>query len=396
MQTGIANFDYYNPTRIVFGKNRLNELTEMVPKDKKVLLLYGGGSVKKFGTLDKIKQVLKDYTVGEFGGIEANPTYETLMKAVQLVREEGYDFLLAIGGGSVIDGTKFVAAGALFDGDPIDMFGQGVGAHRPIERALPFGTVLTLPATGSEMNSGGVVTFVEKKAKLGFGSAFTFPVFSILDPELTYTLPKRQLANGVIDAFVHVMEQYMTYPVGALVQDRYAEGLLSTLIEIGPKVIDETNHDYNLRANFMWAATNALNGSINRGVPGDWSSHSLGHEITALYGIDHGRTLAIVLPALLEVRKEQKFDKLLQYAERVWGIQEGTADEKVEFAIKKTGQFFEILGAGTHFSDYDLGEEVVDELVDQLEKHQLTAISERGDQTLAISRQIYQKALRPD
>ncbi|WP_099223813.1 iron-containing alcohol dehydrogenase [Listeria costaricensis] len=396
MQTGIANFDYYNPTRIVFGKNRLNELAELIPKDKKVLLLYGGGSVKKFGTLDKIKQVLKDYTVGEFGGIEANPTYETLMKAVQLVRSEGYDFLLAIGGGSVIDGTKFVAAGALFDGDPIDMFGQGVGAHRPIERALPFGTVLTLPATGSEMNSGGVVTFVSKKAKLGFGSAYTFPVFSILDPELTYTLPKRQLANGVIDAFVHVMEQYMTYPVGALVQDRYAEGLLATLIEIGPKVIDETNHDYNLRANFMWAATNALNGSINRGVPGDWASHSLGHEITALYGIDHGRTLAIVLPALLEVRKEQKFDKLLQYAERVWGIQEGSADEKVEFAIKKTGQFFESLGAGTHFSDYDLGEEVVDVLVDQLEKHQLTAISERGDQTLAVSRQIYQKALRPD
>ncbi|AIS58943.1 iron-containing alcohol dehydrogenase [Listeria ivanovii] len=389
----MLNFDYYNPTHIIFGKNRLEELNQVIPADKKVLLLYGGGSVKKFGTLDKVKAVLKNREIGEFGGIEANPTYETLIKAIKLVKEENYDFLLAVGGGSVIDGTKFVAAGALFDGDPIHIFGSGIGENRPITEALPFGTVLTLPATGSEMNSGGVVTFVEKKAKLGFGSPFTYPVFSLLDPELTYTLPTRQLANGIMDAYVHVMEQYMTYPVGALLQDRYAESLLQTLIEIGPDVIDENNHDYNTRATFMWSATNALNGTLSRGVPQDWASHGLGHEITALYGIDHARTLAIVLPSLLNVRRNEKREKLVQYAERVWGITNGDEDAKIDAAIAKTREFFESLGAGTRFNDYGLGEEVVEQLVNQLERHGLTSISERGDQTLEVSRQIYTNAL---
>ncbi|WP_270996873.1 iron-containing alcohol dehydrogenase [Listeria seeligeri] len=393
MAQEMLNFDYYNPTHIIFGKNRLEELNQVIPADKKVLLLYGGGSVKKFGTLDKVKAVLKTREIGEFGGIEANPTYETLIKAIKLVKEENYDFLLAVGGGSVIDGTKFVAAGALFDGDPINIFGSGIGENRPITEALPFGTVLTLPATGSEMNSGGVVTFVEKKAKLGFGSPFTYPVFSLLDPELTYTLPTRQLANGIMDAYVHVMEQYMTYPVGALLQDRYAESLLQTLIEIGPDVIDENNHDYNTRATFMWSATNALNGTLSRGVPQDWASHGLGHEITALYGIDHARTLAIVLPSLLNVRRNEKREKLVQYAERVWGVTTGTQDAKIDAAIAKTREFFESLGAGTKFSDYGLGKEVVDQLVDQLERHGLTSISERGDQTLEVSRQIYTNAL---
>ncbi|EUJ31245.1 iron-dependent alcohol dehydrogenase [Listeria floridensis FSL S10-1187] len=393
MNQEIANFDYYNPTHIVFGKDRLKELATLIPQGKKVLLLYGGGSVVRFGTLDKVKQALSGFELGEFGGIEANPTFETLSKAIELVKAEGYDFLLAVGGGSVIDGTKFVASAAKFDGDPLDIFGNGVGAGRPVTSALPFGTVLTLPATGSEMNSGAVITIKAKKAKVSFGSAVTFPVFSILDPELTYTLPARQLANGVIDAFVHIMEQYMTYPVGAMVQDRYAEGLLQTLIEIGPDVIKEDLHDYNLRANFMWTATNALNGTLNKGVPQDWASHSLGHEITALYGIDHARTLAIVLPALLSVRKQEKREKLLQYAERVWQITEGDAEERIDAAIVKTGQFFEVLGAGTHFSDYNLGEEVVEALVSQLSDHKLTAISERGDQTLEVSREIYRKAL---
>lgn len=393
MNTEIANFNYYNPTKIIFGKNRIEELATLVPKDKKVLLLYGGGSVVRFGTLDKVKAALAGYQIGEFGGIEANPTYETLMKAIELVKRDGYDYLLAVGGGSVIDGTKFIAAGALFDRDPIHIFGAGIGDKLPITKALPFGSILTLPATGSEMNSGGVVTFVEKKAKLGFGSPVTFPQFSILDPELTYTLPKRQLANGVIDSFVHIMEQYMTYPVNAMVQDRFAEGLLQTLIEIGPKVIDETNHDYNLRANFMWTATNALNGILSPGVPQDWASHSLGHEITALYHIDHARTLAIVLPSLLEIRKTEKLNKLVQYAERVWLITDGTDEEKATLAINKTREFFESLGAPTHFSDYDLDAEVVDILVDQLDKHGLSKLSERQDQTLEISRKIYQNAL---
>lgn len=394
MNEEIRNFDAYNPTHIVFGKDRLPELNQLIPQNKKVLLLYGGGSVKKFGTLDRVKKALESHAgdIGEFGGIEANPTYETLIQAVEIVKRENYDFLLAIGGGSVIDGTKFVAAAAVFDGDPMDIFGNGIGERKPITKALPFGTVLTLPATGSEMNSGGVITFVEKKAKLSFGSAYTFPVFSILEPEITYTLPKRQLANGVADAFVHIMEQYMTYPVGAMVQDRFAEGLLLTLIEIGPQLIAEETPDYNLRANFMWAATNALNGTLSKGVPQDWASHSLGHEITALYGIDHARTLAIVLPALLDERKVEKHDKLVQYAERVWHI-EGTDEEKITLAIEKTKHFFESLGIGTSFKAYDLGEEVVEVLVSQLEKHGLTAISERGDQTIAISREIYTKAL---
>ncbi|WP_407391250.1 iron-containing alcohol dehydrogenase [Carnobacterium jeotgali] len=393
MQNNISNFTYFNPTKVVFGKNQISALDQLIPSNKKVLITYGGGSVKKFGTLDKVKQSLGDRVYGEFGGIEANPTFETAMKAVELVKKEGYDFLLAVGGGSVIDATKFIVAAAEFEGNPINIFGSGIGTSEPIKSALPFGTILTLPATGSEMNAGSVITFKEKQAKVSFGSEKVFPVFSILEPELTYTLPKRQLANGVIDAFVHIMEQYLTFPVGAMVQDRFSEGLLQTLIEIGPDVIDETNKDYNLRANFMWTATNALNGTLSPGVPQDWASHDLGHEITALYHIDHARTLSIVLPALLTIRKNEKHDKLLQYAERVWQIAEGTDEEKVTGAIEKTKEFFARLGAPTSFKDIDLGEEVIDILVAQLEKHKKIALSERKDQTIEISRKIYQAAL---
>ena len=393
MQNNISNFTYFNPTKVVFGKNQISTLDQLIPSNKKVLITYGGGSVKRFGTLDKVKQALGDRVYGEFGGIEANPTFETAMKAVELVKKEGYDFLLAVGGGSVIDATKFIVAAAEFEGDPINIFGSGIGTSEPIKSALPFGTILTLPATGSEMNAGSVITFKEKQAKVSFGSEKVFPVFSILEPELTYTLPKRQLANGVIDAFVHFMEQYLTFPVGAMVQDRFSEGLLQTLIEIGPDVIDETNKDYNLRANFMWTATNALNGTLSPGVPQDWASHDLGHEITALYHIDHARTLSIVLPALLTVRKNEKYDKLLQYAERVWQITEGTDEEKVTGAIEKTKEFFARLGAPTSFKDIDLGEEVIDILVTQLENHKKIALSERKDQTIEISRKIYQAAL---
>lgn len=386
----MLNFNFYNPTRIIFGGDTIAKINDYVPTEAKVLMLFGGESARKNGTLAEVREALGAREIHEFGGIEPNPSYETLMKAVELIREQKIDFLMAVGGGSVIDGTKFIAAAVNYTGDTWEIL-ETHGTK--ITQALPFASVLTLPATGSEMNSGGVVTFVEKKAKLGFGSPVTFPQFSILDPELTYTLPKRQLANGVIDSFVHIMEQYMTYPVGAMVQDRFAEGLLQTLIEIGPKVIDETNHDYNLRANFMWTATNALNGILSPGVPQDWASHSLGHEITALYHIDHARTLAIVLPSLLEIRKTEKLDKLVQYAERVWLITDGTAEEKATLAINKTREFFESLGAPTHFSDYDLDAEVVDILVDQLDKHGLSKLSERQDQTLEISRKIYQNAL---
>lgn len=393
MQKNISNFTYFNPTKILFGKNQISALDQLIPSNKKVLITYGGGSVIKFGTLDKVKEALGKREYGEFGGIEANPTFETAMKAVELVKKEGYDFLLAVGGGSVIDATKFIVAAAEFEGDPINIFGSGIGTREPIKTALPFGTILTLPATGSEMNAGSVITFKEKKAKVSFGSPKVFPTFSILEPELTYTLPERQLANGVIDAFVHITEQYLTFPVDAMVQDRFSEGLLQTLIEIGPDVIDETNKDYNLRANFMWTATNALNGTLSPGVPQDWASHDLGHEITALYHIDHARTLSIVLPALLTIRKNEKHGKLVQYAERVWHITEGSDEEKVTAAIEKTKVFFERLGAPTSFKDIDLGEEVVDILVAQLEKHGKNSLSERKDQTIEISRKIYQAAL---
>ena len=393
MQQEISNFNYYNPTEIIFGKNRIPELKELISTDKKILITYGGGSVIKYGTLDRIKSALSEHQIGEFGGIEANPTFETAMKAVELIKKENYDFILAVGGGSVIDATKFIAAAVKFDGDPINIFGGGIGKGLPITSALPFATVLTLPATGSEMNAGSVITFKEKQAKLGFGSPFVFPTFSILEPEITYSLPKRQLANGVLDAFIHIMEQYMTYPVGALVQDRFSEGLLQTLIEIGPDVIDEDNHDYNLRANFMWTATNALNKVLSPGVPQDWASHQMGHEITALYHTDHARTLTIVLPALLKVRREEKRDKLLQYAERVWGITTGTEDEKIDSAINQTKEFFSSLGAPTSFKDIGLGEEVIEPLVAQLEKHQQTALGEHQSHDLSISREIYRTAL---
>lgn len=343
---------------------------------------------RHFGTIAKVKAGLGARVVFEFAGVEANPTFETLMKAVAQVKEQHIDFLLAVGGGSVIDGTKFVAAAAEFAGDPIDLFGGGIGKQLPTQSALPYGTVLTLPATASEMNNGSVITFVEKKAKLSFKSPHTFPQFSFLDPTLTYTSPKRQLANGIVDAFVHIFEQYMTFDTGAFVTDRFAEGLLQTLIEIGPNVVNNETPDYNERANFMWAATNALNGVLRVGVPQDWATHMIGHEITNLYHIDHARTLAAILPAMLRVRRAQKEAKLLQYAERVLGITTGTTEERIEAAIIQTSVFFESIGVPTSLAAYELGEADVEAIVANLEAHQLVNLSEHGDVTPAVSRAI--------
>jgi NADP-dependent alcohol dehydrogenase len=393
VEKGIRNFEFQNPTKIVFGKDRIKKIDELIPTDAKVLVLYGGGSVKKFGTFDRVVKALGDRQWDEFGGIEANPTYETLIQAVDKVKAEGFDYLMAVGGGSVIDGAKFVAAGAVFDGNPIDIFGNGVGKGLPVTKAVPFGTVLTLPATASEMNNNSVVTFVGKQAKISFASAHTYPQFSILEPELTYSLPKRQLANGIIDSFVHTMEAYLTYPIDARVQDRWAEGLLQTLIEIGPDVVDEDNHDYALRANFMWTATNALNRFISQGVPQDWASHALGHELTLAYHIDHARTLSIVLPAMMKVRKKQKWEKLLQYAERVWNIKEGSDEEKIDVAILKTEEFFAILGAPIRFSDVGLKEDAIPGLVAGLVRHDKVNISERSDLSAEDSYAVYKEAL---
>ena len=385
----MLNFEFYNPTKIIFGAETVARLADLVPAKARVLILYGGSSAKKNGTLDEIKIALGSRVFQEFGGIEPNPSYETLMPAVEQVRREKIDFLLAVGGGSVIDGTKFVAAAVKFDGDPWDIL---LKHGKNVKDAIPFGTVLTLPATGSEMNNGAVITRKEMKAKLAFLTPCVFPRFSILDPTRTFTLPPRQIANGVADAFVHVVEQYLTYPAQGLVQDRFAEGLLQTLIEVGPKALSMLE-DYDTRANLMWVATQALNGLIGVGVPQDWATHMIGHELTALYGIDHARTLAIVLPSLLKVQRGHKRAKLLQYAERVWQIKQGDADQRVDEAIRCTGQFFEDLGIKTRLSDYELGQDAIEKIVAQLEAHGMTALGEHRNISLDISRTILEGAL---
>ncbi len=385
----MQNFQFYNPTRIVFGTDTVATLSSLVPADARVLILYGGASAQKTGTLGEVKTALGPRVVHEFGGIEPNPSYETLMRAVEQVRREKIDFLLAVGGGSVIDGTKFVAAAATFDGEPWDILLQH-GSN--VQSALPFGAVLTLPATGSEMNNGSVITRKASHTKLAFLSKHVYPQFSVLDPTKTYTLPSRQIANGIADAFVHTVEQYLTYPAQALAQDRFAEGLLQTLIEIAPKALAEPA-DYDARANLMWTATLALNGLIGAGVPQDWATHMIGHELTALYNIDHARTLAIVLPSLLNAQRATKRAKLLQYAERVWHITSGSEEQRIDEAIDKTRAFFEGIGIKTRLSGYELGREAVDAVVGQLKTHGMTALGEHKDISLEVSRAILEAAL---
>ena len=385
----MLNFDFYNPTRIIFGADTIAKINDYVPAEARVLMLFGGESARKNGTLAEVREALGTREIHEFGGIEPNPSYETLMKAVELIREQKLDFLMAIGGGSVIDGTKFIAAAVNYAGDTWEIL-ETHGTK--ITQALPFASVLTLPATGSEMNNGGVVTRKSTQAKLAFSSPHVFPQFSVLDPNKTYSLPTRQLANGVADAFIHVMEQYLTYPVNAQVQDRFAEGLLQTLIEIGPKILEDSA-DYDTRANLMWAASMALNGLIGAGVPQDWSTHLIGHELTALHGIDHARTLAIVLPANLQVRRQEKREKLLQYAARVWQIVEGDEEQRIDAAISRTRTFFEQLGLPTRLSDYRLGATDIEIIITQLESHNLTQLGEHKNVSLEISRQILEASL---
>jgi len=385
------NFDFYNPTRILFGKDRLDSLDRLIPGNAKLLITYGRGSVKKYGLLDKVKDNLGTRDVVEFGGIEPNPRYETLMKAVELVRNEKIDFILAVGGGSVIDGTKFICLASHYQGEGKDLLMYGFTPITPdaVEHVVPFGTILTLPATGSEMNNGGVISY--GKAKHLVMSEMTFPKFSILDPTFTFTLPKIQVANGIVDAFVHTTEQYLTFPVDARLQDRMAEGILQTLIEIGETTVNEPEN-YDARANLMWNATMALNGILGVGVPQDWATHLIGHELTALYGIDHGQTLAIIFPALLKVQRDQKRAKLVQYAERVWHIKEGTDEEKIDLSIEKTKEFFESIGIRTSLSAYDVTADKFPEVIENLKVHGLTALSETGDITLEVSRQILETA----
>ena len=380
----MLNFDFYNPTHIAFGEGKIADIDRLVPKDSRVLVLYGGHSAKAYGTLDKVFLALGQRYVEEFGGIEANPSFETLMKAVAQIKDHRLDFLLAVGGGSVIDGTKFVAAAVYAEDDPwtiLTTFGANV------TQAMPYGAVLTLPATGSEMNTGSVITRTATQEKLFFRSEQVFPKFSVLDPTLSYTLPKRQLANGVVDAFTHIAEQYLTYSVDAKVQDRFAESLLLNLIEIGPELLVNPS-DYRLQANFMWTATLALNGLIGAGVPQDWATHMIGHEITALHGLDHAQTLAIVLPAMLNERRDAKHDKLLQYAERVWNIRTGTDAERIDAAIQQTRDFFESLGVKTHLSDYQIDANAIPAILNHLESHGMVQLGEQAEVSLEVSRRV--------
>lgn len=384
------NFNFYNPTHIVFGKDRLAELDKLVPKDAKVLVLYGGGSVKKYGTLEKVRTSLMDRTVFEFGGIEPNPQYTTLVKAVEIVKKENIDFLLAVGGGSVMDGTKFVALASEYAGENYADLLLDRSSLKTIKKAKPIGTVVTLPATGSEMNSTAIISYAD--GKYGVSSQLIYPKFSFLDPTLTYTLPVDQVANGVIDTFIHTTEQYLTFPAEGRFQDRTAEGILRTLIEIGRKTIDEPT-DFDARANLVWCSTMAFNGLIGAGVPQDWSSHMIGHELTAMFGIDHGKTLAVIAPTIWTVLKEQKRGKLLQYAERVWDITEGDEDNRIDLAISKTRGFFESLGVKTRLSDYGVTADRVEDLVKALEKHGMTKLSETRSVTLDVSRKIIESSL---
>jgi NADP-dependent alcohol dehydrogenase len=388
----MLNFDYHNPTRILFGKDRLQDLDKCVPANATVLITYGGGSAKKSGLIDRVKTALGNRAVYEFGGIEPNPRYETLVKAAEVVRSKDIDFILAVGGGSVIDGTKFISLASYCKGDSRNLLKYGFTPvpFDVVGKVVPFGTVLTLPATGSEMNCGAVISY--EHGKFPVMCELAFPQFSLLDPTLTFTLPKIQIANGIVDTFVHTAEQYITFPVDARVQDRVAEGLLQTLIEIGQRTVSEPEN-YDARANLMWCATMALNGIIGIGVPQDWATHMIGHEFTALFGIDHGQTLAIVYPSLLEVRRTQKHAKLLQYAERVWRIESGSEEEKINEAIRKTRDFFESLGVKTHLSQYGVTADKIPVIVEQLKAHGWTVLSETQDLTLDISREILERAL---
>jgi NADP-dependent alcohol dehydrogenase len=371
----MENFTYHNPVKIVFGRGSIAELPKLLPTNAKIMMTYGGGSIKANGVYQQVTHALQGRSAIEFGGIEPNPRYETCMKAVERVRAEGVDFLLAVGGGSVLDGTKFIAAAAKYKGeDPWDFFSDW---SRVPAKPLPIGCVLTLPATGSEMNGGAVVTRNSTKEKLFFISQGVLPRFSILDPETTFTLPPRQTSNGIVDAFVHVAEQYLTFPADAPLQDRQAEAILLTLVEEGPKALSEPKN-YAARANLMWSATQALNGLIGCGVPQDWTTHMIGHELTALYGVDHAQSLAVVFPGVLQHQRERKHAKLLQYARRIWSICEGGEEVQIDRAIEKTEQFFHSLGVGTRFSDYQIPRDAIDLVAKRLASRGMK-LGEHGD-----------------
>lgn len=360
----MQNFRYKNPVEVVFGKGTIAQLADLIPANATVLMTYGGGSIKKNGVYDQVKKALEGRKLFEFGGIEPNPEYETLMKATELAKKENVDFLLAVGGGSVLDGTKFIAAAVKFEGsEPWDIADKGA----EIKDALPVGSVITLPATGSEQNCWTVVSRRATNQKILVACPKLFPVFAIIDPETNFTLPMIQVSNGIVDTFVHVAEQYMTYPVNTPLQDRQAEAIFSVLLEEGPKVFKDPK-DYDIRANLCWAATWGLNGWINCGVVQDWSTHLIGHEITAQTGTDHGQTLALVLPAVWKHQRKEKAEKLVQFGQRVFGLTETDREKMIDLVIEKTKEFFRAVGIDASKKAYGVTDQVIENIVSGFEK----------------------------
>ncbi|MEH0740837.1 iron-containing alcohol dehydrogenase [Vibrio cholerae] len=379
-------FTYVNPTKILFGQGQIANIAAQIPTDQKVLVIYGGGSIKKNGVYDQVVTALNAHSWVEFSGVEPNPTKETLDKAVAIVKEQSVDFILAVGGGSVIDGSKYVAAAAHVDGDGWDIL---TGKH-PVTSATPLAAILTLPATGSESNSGAVITKAETHDKLAFMSPFVQPKFAVMDPDVMKTLPEKQLVNGIVDAWVHVCEQYITYQHGAMVQDGYAETLLKNLKQLGEQFADRDNDQW--RANLMWTANQALNGLIGAGVPQDWATHMIGHEFTALWGVDHARSLAIVQPSLLRNQLAAKKGKLEQMGINVFGL--AASDNLAEETIQHIEAFYHSLGVSTQFDEYQTDKgAAVDSVVSQLESHGMSALGENQAIDLKASRQILEAAI---
>ncbi|MFI3330764.1 MAG: iron-containing alcohol dehydrogenase [Rikenellaceae bacterium] len=367
------NFIFQNPTKLIFGEGMISRLSKQIPEGAKIMLTYGGGSIKKNGIYDQVISALKGFEVIEFGGIEANPDYDTLMRAVEICKSEGIDFLLAVGGGSIIDGTKFISTAYAYPSDPWEFL---LDESKANVEGLPIGAVLTLPATASEMNNGAVVSRRTTNEKYPFHSKYAYPKFSILDPTAVYSLPKKQIANGIVDTYAHTLEQYLTYDNKTLVMDRWAESLLQTLIELAPSLMkDEQNYD--AASNFMLTATMGLNGFISMGTAQDWATHMIGHELTALCGLDHGESLAVVFPGTMSVMRESKKDKLLQYGERVWGVSEGDDNAKIDATIAKTEEFFRSLDVRTRLSEYNVGDDTIAEIVGRFASRGWS-IGERG------------------
>lgn len=379
------NFVFRNPVKLIMGKGTIGSLKDEIPADRKIMITFGGGSVKRNGVYDQVKEALKNHSTVEFWGIEPNPSVETLRKAVALGKEEKVDFLLAVGGGSVIDGTKLISAALLTDRDAWDL----VLDQKVVTETVPLATVLTLPATGSEMNSGAVISCHATKEKFAFYS--NYPVFSILDPQVTYTLPPHQVACGIADTFVHVMEQYLTVPGQSRIMDRWSEGILLTLIEIAPR-IRENQHDYDVMADFMMSATMGLNGFVAMGVKQDWSTHQIGHELTALHGLTHGHTLAIVFPGTMNILRGSKGDKIVQMGERVFGICSGSKDERIDATIRKTDEFFRSLGLTTKLSEEGIGEDTILEIERRFNMRGVH-FGENGEVDGAVARRILEDRL---